>query len=283
MTEEKERALQFERDDFQHRLKENEAKCNRLVAEKEEEIRDLIESKERMQKSQQATIEELTAHLNKLQNVLDEQNLLHETDNANFNRALNEQRAHRREQENKMHLLEKEIEKLKDEVNQKSSEIERLKEEVVIVEKSKVVQIEELRTHWENRKKTDAMDYEIRFSAERSAYETQIMQLQQKLEEFQESDETLRAEISEMRAQLEEKHREFDTLRARESSMATGRYQEMEELRKSLENFKRLYRVNRDTVRVMLILMILTRNRKKAERRLELIIFNLGLKSISID
>lgn len=120
-----------------------------------------------------------------------------------------------------------------------------MREELLAVEKSKIREVEDVKAQFEHWKNIDIRDQEIRFSAERSAFETQIMQLQQRLEELQQGKQSLTNENNDLRHRIEEKVREFELQRSKENSLVNSKQLEIEELRKNLEHFKRLYRVSK--------------------------------------
>lgn len=78
----------------------------------------------------------------------------------------------------------------------------------------------------------------MRFSAERSAYEAQILQLQHKVQEYENQIGQLLAEIDRVSAQSLEKMREVDSLKAKVTHGEDKYKLELSEARSQLEYFK---------------------------------------------
>lgn len=215
------------------------------LASKEEELKNLGERREKMHRDHLDEVEQLKDYLNKrLQTALDDQKLVYENELGNLQRALNEQKNHRKELENRMEHLSNELEHRERDLRQKQEDLAGLRQQIVVIEKNKTNEVEELKAQFDHKKKMNQTEQEIRFSAERSSYETQIMQLQQKLDELENKTDSKEKDINELRNRLEDKARELDNLRAREIASSSAKQQEIDDLKKQLEHTKRLYRVS---------------------------------------
>lgn len=89
----------------------------------------------------------------------------------------------------------------------------------------------------------DPKDLEIRFSAEKAVLETQILQIKQKLIELHKRNDELAFENKDLRNQIRKKDEEIEAQKAEENRFVAGRSNELDELRKQLDHFKRLHRV----------------------------------------
>lgn len=200
---------------------------------------------ERVKKDHETEIENMHGYFEKrVQAALDDQQAAHLNELSNIQRTLNEQKSVRSELESKVSVLIQEMEKRDREIQLRNDEIAGLKQQVIVTERNKVSEVEELKTLYDQRKRADTADLEVRLSAERSAFGIQVMQLQQKIEELEQNKDTLIRDNTELRRRIEERGKELDQLRMRESSLVSDRQRELEDLRKQLEQFKRLYRVN---------------------------------------
>ena len=84
----------------------------------------------------------------------------------------------------------------------------------------------------------DPKDFEIRFSAERAALEAQILQLRQKMNELQKTNDELARENNDLRNELKRKIADAQKLK-----LSSDRGLEFEDLRKQLDHYRRLNRV----------------------------------------
>lgn len=175
----------------------------------------------------------------KLKEALEEQTHKHNVEMKEIQKALDEQKKQKIELEDRVSKLSHEVEMRDRELQQKTEDVATLRHQIIVTEKSRSVEIEELRTHFEHKTKIELKDSEIRISAERAAFETSIMQLQQKVEELQQNVDVLYKDKAELKDLLGIKSRELESLKARESS----KQEELEEAKKQMEHLKRLLRV----------------------------------------
>ena len=83
-------------------------------------------------------------------------------------------------------------------------------------------------------------DYEVRFKAERAAYEAQILQFKQRLEELEVTVKDLTSENERLNALYLERRRENDKLKLRQSNVEqSSNTHETELLRKEIESLRR--------------------------------------------
>lgn len=222
-------------------------KNDRIVAEvtdKEEALKAGVQRHDKLKRDHEDELENLKDYFHKkLQSAIEDQQIAHEKVIDSMQRALNDHKNKRSEIENKILVLGQELERRDREIKQYTEDISSLRQQLTTMEKNKNNELEDLKNHYEHRKRADVRELDIRLSAEKSAFETQALQLQQKLEELQQNAEALYRENIELKGRLGDRNRELEQLRVRESSNTMSRNQEVDDLRKQLEQSKRLYRV----------------------------------------
>lgn len=222
-------------------------KNDRMVAEvtdKEEALKAGVQRHDKLKRDHEDELENLKDYFHKkLQSAIEDQQIAHEKVIDSMQRALNDHKNKRSEIENKILVLGQELERRDREIKQYTEDISSLRQQLTTMEKNKNNELEDLKNHYEHRKRADVRELDIRLSAEKSAFETQALQLQQKLEELQQNAEALYRENIELKGRLGDRNRELEQLRVRESSNTMSRNQEVDDLRKQLEQSKRLYRV----------------------------------------
>lgn len=214
------------------------------VTDKEEALKAGVQRHDKLKRDHEDELENLKDYFHKkLQSAIEDQQIAHEKVIDSMQRALNDHKNKRSEIENKILVLGQELERRDREIKQYTEDISSLRQQLTTMEKNKNNELEDLKNHYEHRKRADVRELDIRLSAEKSAFETQALQLQQKLEELQQNAEALYRENIELKGRLGDRNRELEQLRVRESSNTMSRNQEVDDLRKQLEQSKRLYRV----------------------------------------
>lgn len=230
-------------DEAQRKLEEAQKQAKDERATLEQQLQDANDKLRREVDSLRSSLDEwITKHRileqdtkKKAQELAGKQEELYISENKN------------RELESRIRALERntshDIEQKEQELRQKKEEIANLRQQLVMNDKAKYSEIEDLKTQFEQRKKFESKDFEVRLSAERSAFETQLMQLEQKVEELQQNNETLYRDNVDLKNFLDMRTKELENLRAAENSNTSSKQQEVEDLRKQLEQYKKLFRV----------------------------------------
>lgn len=82
-------------------------------------------------------------------------------------------------------------------------------------------------------------DYEIRFQAERSAYDTQIMQMKHKIAELEATVIDLHKEVDRLNGLYTETKKQAEAFRNRYGSLDPGSGGELDNLRRENEQFRK--------------------------------------------
>lgn len=89
----------------------------------------------------------------------------------------------------------------------------------------------------------DPRDLEVRFSAQKAALETQILQLKQKLSEVQKYNDELSHENKSLHNDLKTKDNEIEKQRDQVDQISADLNNQLNELKKQLDHYKKLNRV----------------------------------------
>lgn len=140
--------------------------------------------------------------------------------------------------ENARTYLEKELARLKKNLADKDAEIEELKAKYSRLEIKSKSEFEEIRIEFENYKMTaiDPNEFEKRFAAERAAYETQILQLNQKIKELETKLALAIGENDKLNRLTTERLREIEAFKLKYVNSVSA--EEAGELRRELEKAK---------------------------------------------
>ena len=194
------------------------------ATQKEEELKMTIQILKRNQEEEFFNLKEY--FYTKLQNSLNEKQLSSDTE-------LNELR-------NKISLLNEEIEKLDRELKEKNDELAKQYHQRLMIER----EIDDLKAEYEQRKRDDFREFELRLSAERSTFETQLMQMSQKIEVLQQNNQKVHNDNIVLKEQLSDKIKELDLSKTKENMIDLVLQQELEEAKKQVDLFKKLYKVS---------------------------------------
>jgi len=145
------------------------------------------------------------------------------------------------ELEQKNQFFTVELERLTKLLDERMRELESWKARFAELEHNKSIEVEEVRIQFDSMRRSQIgiNDHSVRFAAERSAFETQIMQLRQKLCEFELRITDLTKENQRFNQLYAEKQKEVEMITQRSSSDKGGYSYEVEELRRELDNYRR--------------------------------------------
>jgi predicted nucleic acid-binding Zn-ribbon protein len=133
-----------------------------------------------------------------------------------------------------------EIAKLNEIRSEKEREVESWKNKYLNSEQQRSWELEELRIQFETYKRNVLeKDSQIKWDAERASYETQIMQLRQKVAELDSRVTLLMGENERNNQLANDRLRDIEVLKAKCNSLEAGISVETEELRSQLESYKR--------------------------------------------
>jgi len=134
-----------------------------------------------------------------------------------------------------------EVDRLNKLVIDKDKELEGWKMKTAEIDHQRVTEIEEAKIHFESLRRSTigSQDTQVRFAAERSAFETQIMQLRQKLSEYELRINDLTKESQRNSQLLIEKQKELTIINERHSTEKGGYSYEMEEMKRELDMYRR--------------------------------------------
>jgi chromosome segregation ATPase len=140
----------------------------------------------------------------------------------------------------KLNILHRENENLNLELQEKSSELESWITKYHTMEVELTSQNKNVVYRFEEYKKAyPSLDLETKFKAERTSYETQIVQLKQRVTEYEELNKVLAADAKKLAKSNSEKFKELDSLRAEYTRMENEHYKETHESRVQMDRFKR--------------------------------------------
>jgi len=160
---------------------------------------------------------------------------------AQLEAKVKELRGRNIELENKMTFFKVEIERLNTLYDDRTREVDTWKDKYAQLENSRFIEIEEVRTQFETLKRSSLQmsDYEIRFQAERSSYETQIMQMKHKIAELEATVFDYNKEIERLNGLYTETKKQAEAFRNRYGSLDQSSVGELDLLRKENENLKK--------------------------------------------
>ena len=141
--------------------------------------------------------------------------------------------------ENNNKYLTVEVERLTQIVNEKVPEAEEWKAKYWALKEERDKQIEEISLEFETYKRAQIQgsDLEVKFKAERTSYETEIMQWKQRLQESESRNGNLSNENQKLQILSVERMKEIEQWKNK--LIAGGDYAELEGLRKQIEALKR--------------------------------------------
>ncbi len=136
--------------------------------------------------------------------------------------------------------LNREIEKLRDYLNSSVEEVEDWRGRYSELESLRAQEISELRRQFENFRKAnvDLKEIQVKFAAERTAYETQILQLQQKVVDLENQVEMFMSENERITTLSLERLKEVELWRKKHGQSDEDYTLQVTELRNQLEMFK---------------------------------------------
>jgi len=142
--------------------------------------------------------------------------------------------------DNKVTFLTVELERVTVELDDKFREVNTWKTKYGQLEVNKQKEIEEIRIQFEALRKSsiNAHDYQVRFSAERSAFDTQLMQLKQKISEQESRVEEITKENQKLFNALADKQKELESFRVKYNALEGGRQNEYDQIKKELEDYR---------------------------------------------
>eukprot|EP01016_Furgasonia_blochmanni_P056332 TRINITY_DN9586_c0_g1_i5.p1 TRINITY_DN9586_c0_g1~~TRINITY_DN9586_c0_g1_i5.p1 ORF type:complete len:365 (+),score=43.31 TRINITY_DN9586_c0_g1_i5:64-1158(+) len=145
-----------------------------------------------------------------------------------------------RDRENKINFLTTENQRLVEMRNDKENESESWRAKFQASEQQRTWELEELKIQFETYKRNVLdKDNQIKWDAERASYETQIMQLKQRITELENRLLMLAADNDRINQIASDRLKDIEALKAKCNSLETGSFGEMEELRSQLEMYKR--------------------------------------------
>lgn len=141
--------------------------------------------------------------------------------------------------ENNNKYLTVEVERLSQIVNEKVPEAEEWKAKYWALKDERDKQIEEISLEFETYKRAQIQgsDLEVKFKAERTSYETEIMQWKQRLQESESRNANLSSENQKLQILSVERMKEIEQWKSK--MIAGGDYAELEGLRKIIESLKK--------------------------------------------
>jgi len=142
--------------------------------------------------------------------------------------------------EQRNQFLSTELDRVTRLLDERTKEVEHWKSQLAEFEHEKQIEIEEVRIQFEGlrRSQVGISDHGIRFAAERSAFETQIMQLRQKLSEFELKITDLTKENQRLNHLYSDKQREFLMISQQYSTERGGNSNELDQARQELEFYR---------------------------------------------
>lgn len=142
--------------------------------------------------------------------------------------------------EGKMDLLLRENENVERLLKEKNKELQSWIVKFRQLEEEDRRKYEEVVFRFEEYKRVhSSLDLDAKFKAERTAYETQIVQLKQRIMEYEELNKVLSLDAKKLAKSNSEKFRELDQLRAEYSRLESQHHREHQESRSQLDTFKR--------------------------------------------
>lgn len=142
--------------------------------------------------------------------------------------------------EGKLSILHRENENLEEMLQEKSKELQSWITKYHSMEVELTSQYENAVYRFEEYKRAySSLDLETKFKAERASYESQIIQLRQRVTEFEELNKVLAADAKKLAKANSDKFRELDGLRAELARVENEHYKETYESRVQMDHFKR--------------------------------------------
>lgn len=196
-----------------------------------------VKSQELEEARQRAEIEKKIAIDQKVNDLTNK----FKAEKAQLEAKVKELRGRNIELENKMTFFKVEIERLNTLYDDRTREVETWKDKYAQLENSRFIEIEEVRTQFETLKRSSLQmsDYEIRFQAERSSYETQIMQMKHKIAELEATVFDYNKEIERLNGLYTETKKQAEAFRNRYGSLDQSSVGELDLLRKENEGLKK--------------------------------------------
>jgi chromosome segregation ATPase len=145
------------------------------------------------------------------------------------------------EYEGKLVYLTQEVDRLTRLLMDKEKELDNWKMKTAEVDHQRITEVEEAKIQFESLRRSSIgqSDTQIRFAAERSAFETQIMQLRQKLSEYELRIGDLSKENQRVNQLIVDKQKELQMISEKFSHERGGSSYEMEELKRELDMYRR--------------------------------------------
>ena len=143
------------------------------------------------------------------------------------------------ELENQATYLSVELERVNHKAAELEAESENWKSKYERLEEERTTQIEEITMEFEGYKRAhfQASELEIKFNAERTSFQTEIMQLKQKIVDYENNIRNLKNENSSLQELSVERMREIENWRGKLQQL--GDVSEIETLRQTLDRYKR--------------------------------------------
>ena len=143
--------------------------------------------------------------------------------------------------ENKFTYLENEIERLKSFLNSKQNELDEQKKKYQNLEINMAQDLDSLRQQFETYKKAniDISTLQIKFEAERTTYQTQIIQLKEKIAQLETRIASLHKENDKINALHTEKMIDIENLKKQYKELEENASQQNSESRAELDNLKK--------------------------------------------
>jgi len=200
-----------------------------LERQKEQEIQDLKKRSESEKK--QAVEKEAKDFMNRLN-----------SEKGVFEVKIREANVKLMELQKTITLLNNEIDRVTGLCEEKENEIGSWRDRYHDLDNLRCTEIEEITTQFETLKRNSLQsgDYEIRLQAERSAHETQVMQMRQKIAELETEIGDLMKDNERINVLYLQKKKEIDILKSSHGALESGTSEELTQLRKENENLKRL-------------------------------------------
>jgi len=143
-------------------------------------------------------------------------------------------------EENKVHTLNRELEKLREYLNACVKELEEWKSRYTELESLREDEISELRTQFDTfrRANIDLKELQVKFGAERTAYETQILQMRENIVDLENEVESLMNENDRVLSSSINKKRELDQLKRSRGQVDEDHALEVGGLKSQIEMYK---------------------------------------------
>ena len=225
LNNEKERLLKSHQDRMQE-IELMNIRHSTILNQKQDEIE---QHKERHEKDKKAVLD---------QTVKDLQNK-HQAEKQPLMAGLQQLKQKVLDYENNNKYLTVELERLNQIVNEKVPEAEEWKAKYWALKDERDKQIEEISLEFETYKRAQIQgsDLEVKFKAERTSYETEIMQWKQRLGESESRNNNLSNENQKLQILSVERMKEIENWKNK--LIAGGDYAELEGLRKQIEALKK--------------------------------------------